>query len=94
MDVHRERLAANFTELCEIDSPSRQEGRMSARLRQLFQGQRPEDGFFQRDIMTKRPEQLSIAQLVQLTNEVGEQLQKIEKSAGGGEKTADSVAQL
>lgn len=44
--------------------------------------------------MTKRPEQLSIAQLVQLTNEVGEQLQKIEKSAGGGEKTADSVAQL
>ena len=56
-------------------------------LRQLFQGQRPEDGFFQRDIMTKRPEQLSIAQLVQLTNEVGEQLQKIEKSAGGGEKT-------
>ena len=37
MDVHRERLAANFTELCEIDSPSRQEGRMSARLRQLFQ---------------------------------------------------------
>lgn len=61
---------------------------------QLFPGQRPEDGFFQRDIMTKRPEQLSIAQLVQLTNEVGEQLQKIEKSAGGGEKTADSVAQL
>ena len=48
-------------------------------LRQLFQGQRPEDGFFQRDIMTKRPEQLSIAQLVQLTNEVGEQLQKIEQ---------------
>ena len=44
--------------------------------------------------MTKRPEQLSIAQLVQLTNEVDEQLQKIEKSAGGGEKTADSVAQL
>ena len=28
-------------------------------LRQLFQGQRPEDGFFQRDIMTKRPEQLN-----------------------------------
>ena len=37
MDVHRERLAANFIELCEIESPSRQEGRMSARLRQLFQ---------------------------------------------------------
>ena len=37
MDVHRERLAANFIELCEIDSPSRQEGRMALRLRQLFQ---------------------------------------------------------
>ncbi|MGE4559355.1 MAG: M20/M25/M40 family metallo-hydrolase [Desulfobulbus sp.] len=36
MDVNRERLAANFTELCEIDSPSRKEGRISARLRTLF----------------------------------------------------------
>lgn len=36
MAVNRERLAANFTELCEIDSPSRQEGRISQRLQQLF----------------------------------------------------------
>jgi len=38
MEVNRERLAANFTELCEIDSPSRQEGRISQRLQQLFRG--------------------------------------------------------
>ncbi|MCL1980278.1 MAG: M20/M25/M40 family metallo-hydrolase [Proteobacteria bacterium] len=36
MDVHRERLAATFTELCEIDSPSRREGRISQRLQQIF----------------------------------------------------------
>lgn len=35
MEVNRERLAANFTELCEIDSPSRQERRMLERLRTL-----------------------------------------------------------
>ena len=37
MEVNRERLAANFTELCEIDSPSRREGRISRRLQELFQ---------------------------------------------------------
>ncbi|MCL2457655.1 MAG: M20/M25/M40 family metallo-hydrolase [Desulfobulbus sp.] len=36
MEVHRERLAATFTELCEIDSPSRREGRISQRLQQIF----------------------------------------------------------
>ncbi|MDR2549675.1 MAG: M20/M25/M40 family metallo-hydrolase [Desulfobulbus sp.] len=36
MNVHRERLAATFTELCEIDSPSRREGRISQRLQQIF----------------------------------------------------------
>ncbi|MDX9834026.1 MAG: M20/M25/M40 family metallo-hydrolase [Desulfobulbus sp.] len=36
MEVNRERLAANFTELCEIDSPSRREGRISQRLQELF----------------------------------------------------------
>ncbi len=36
MDVNRERLAANFTELCEIDSPSRKERRMLERLRTIF----------------------------------------------------------
>lgn len=36
MAVNRERLAALFTELCEIDSPSRREGNMSRRLQELF----------------------------------------------------------
>lgn len=36
MDVNRERLAANFIELCEIDSPSRKEGRISQRLQEIF----------------------------------------------------------
>ncbi|MGD9947471.1 MAG: M20/M25/M40 family metallo-hydrolase [Desulfobulbus sp.] len=36
MDVNRERLAANFIELCEIDSPSRKERRMLERLRAIF----------------------------------------------------------
>lgn len=36
MEVNRERLAANFTELCEIDSPSRREGRISQHLQQIF----------------------------------------------------------
>jgi tripeptide aminopeptidase len=36
MTVNRERLAAIFTELCEIDSPSRREGRISQRLQQIF----------------------------------------------------------
>lgn len=36
MDVNRERLAALFTELCEIDSPSRREGRISERLQQIL----------------------------------------------------------
>lgn len=36
MAVNRERLAASFTELCEIDSPSRREGRISRHLQQVF----------------------------------------------------------
>lgn len=36
MDINRERLAAGFTELCEIDSPSRREGRLSLRLQAVF----------------------------------------------------------
>ncbi len=63
-------------------------------LRQLFQGQQPEPGFFQRDVMTKRPEQLSIAQFVELTNEVGEQLQNQKKTKAQEEKASDSVAWL
>ena len=36
MEIKRERLAANFVELCEIDSPSRKEGRISRRLQEIF----------------------------------------------------------
>ena len=36
MGINRERLAAVFTTLCEIDSPSKQEGRVAAYLRSLF----------------------------------------------------------
>ena len=36
MRVDRERLADCFTRLCEIDSPSRREGRISRELRQIF----------------------------------------------------------
>lgn len=50
-------------------------------LRQMFQGKKPSDGFYERDMMTKRPEQLTIAQFVVLTNEVAAELQKLEKSA-------------
>ncbi len=34
--VNKERLAATFTELCEIDSPSHHEGRISKRLQDIF----------------------------------------------------------
>lgn len=34
--INRKRLAATFTELCEIDSPSRKEGKISRRLKELF----------------------------------------------------------
>ena len=43
-------------------------------LRQIFNNGKPTDGFYEQDIMTKRPEQLSIPQLVELTNMVEEQL--------------------
>ena len=43
-------------------------------LRQIFNTGKPTNGFYEQDIMTKRPEQLSIAQFVQLTNMVEAQL--------------------
>ena len=43
-------------------------------LRQIFNNGKPTDGFYEQDIMTKRPEQLSIPQFVELTNMVKEQL--------------------
>lgn len=36
VEIQRERLAATFTELCEIDSPSRKEGRIAAHLKDIF----------------------------------------------------------
>ena len=48
-------------------------------LRQIFNAVKPTDGFYEQDIMTKRPEQLSIAQFVELTNMVEEQLKIIEQ---------------
>ena len=41
---------------------------------QIFNNGKPTDGFYEQDIMTKRPEQLSIPQFVELTNMVEEQL--------------------
>ena len=43
-------------------------------LRQIFNNGKPTDGFYEQDIMTKRPEHLSIPQFVELTNMVEEQL--------------------
>ncbi|MGB5883902.1 MAG: peptidase M20, partial [Desulfobulbales bacterium] len=36
MKINRERLASVFTTLCEIDSPSKQEGRVAVYLKALF----------------------------------------------------------
>ena len=43
-------------------------------LRQIFNTGKPTNGFYEQDIMTKRPEQLSIAQFVELTNMIEAQL--------------------
>ena len=49
-------------------------------LRQIFDAQHPaNDDFFQHDIMTRRPEQLSIPQFIELTNMVEEELRESEK---------------
>lgn len=46
-------------------------------LRQMFPGTTPSEGFYTHEIMTKRPEQLSIPQFVELTNNVGVELEKL-----------------
>ena len=43
-------------------------------LRQIFGGKSSDDAFFQHPLMTRRPEQLSIVQFVELTNLVGQEL--------------------
>ena len=45
-------------------------------LRQLFADVQPAAGFYEQPIMTRRPEQLSISEFVELTNKVAEQLQR------------------
>ncbi len=42
MQIDRERLAETFTMLCEIDSPSRREGRIAETLQEIFTGFGPE----------------------------------------------------
>lgn len=49
-------------------------------LRQIFNAGKPMGNFYEQDIMTKRPEQLSITQFVELTNMVAEQLVKLENN--------------
>ena len=43
-------------------------------LRQLFAERQPSAGFYEQDIMTRRPEQLTIQEFIGLTNQVAEQL--------------------
>jgi len=44
-------------------------------LRQIFDSQHPaSEGFFQKDVMTRRPEQLSIPEFVELTNSIEKEL--------------------
>jgi dimethyladenosine transferase (EC 2.1.1.-) len=48
-------------------------------LRQLFcNGKTPDAAFYAQEIMTKRPEQLTIQQFVELTNLVEEEMKRIE----------------
>ena len=49
-------------------------------LKQMFPGMTPREDFYTTDIMTKRPEQLSIQQFVELTNYVDEELKRLESA--------------
>ncbi len=46
-------------------------------LRQIFSGKEVSEGFYSQDIMTKRPEQLSVSDFVVLTNIVEQELGKV-----------------
>ena len=50
-------------------------------LRQMFTQGKPREGFYEQEMMTKRPEQLTILQFVALTNIVSEELEYLEKNA-------------
>ena len=43
-------------------------------LRQIFSGREVSPDFYQQEVMTRRPEQLSVAEFVDLTNLVASQL--------------------
>lgn len=47
-------------------------------LRQIFTNVKPAADFFEQDIMTKRPEQLTIQQFVELTNKVEHELNRVQ----------------
>ena len=47
-------------------------------LRQMFPGTTPREDFYATEIMTKRPEQLSIQEFVKLTNYVDEEIKRLE----------------
>lgn len=47
-------------------------------LRQMFSGTTPKDDFYATEVMTKRPEQLSVQEFVQLTNYVDEEIKRLE----------------
>lgn len=46
-------------------------------LKQLFAGAQPSGEFFTAEVMTRRPEQLTIAQFVELTNEVEAEMRRL-----------------
>lgn len=46
-------------------------------LRQLFSEEKPTPGFYTHELMTKRPEQLTIPQLIELTNMVENELESL-----------------
>ena len=55
-------------------------------LRQIFGGLDSKDSFFANEIMTKRPEQLTIEQFVDLTNLVDSKMKTLDKNDSEGEE--------
>ncbi len=51
-------------------------------LRQLFSNGQPAASFYEQPMMTRRPEQLSIAEFIELTNKVAEQLSSAQTPGG------------
>lgn len=47
-------------------------------LKQMFPGQTPREDFYTADVMTRRPEQLSVQEFVELTNYVGAELERLQ----------------